>query len=1076
MSKFITEDDIEQAILDELKSEKFNYDIIVCDIDPEKREDLNDGTGRKSKKDCVLPEILKESLYRINSDILKPIIDEKIEEITRDFSESDLVNVNYEMYNKIRNSIPITVVKDGKEDFEFIKLIDFEHPENNTFTAVSQMWIQGRYNWRRPDVLIFVNGLPLVFIELKNSIVKVEEAYNKNLQDYKKDIPNLFAFNQICVLSNGLETRLGAFNSSYEFFFEWLKVNSEKEEINRKAIHEEGISIKYFIEGLLEKKKLIDYIENFIIFNNKNIKIIAKNHQYLGVNNLIESVNNRKELNGKLGVFWHTQGSGKSYSMVMFARKVKRKILGNFTFLIVTDRDDLDTQIHKNFVRTEVIGEKDECQPKNSEQLREYLKSNKPFIFTLIHKFRYDKTKKYPILSERDDIIVMVDEAHRTQYKDLAENMRTGLPNANYIAFTGTPLLGSKRLTNQWFGDYVSEYNFAQSVEDGSTVPIFYSRRVPEVGLENDFLDDDVVEIIEDENLNNEEVEKLENSTSKILEVIKRDDRLDKIAKDIAHHFPRRGYLGKGMVVSVDKFTAAKMYEKVQHYWNEEKRELVNERNLLKGKEDEESKKKIEELSKILDYMNNVDMAVIISEDADEKTKFEDKGIDITKHRNKMNEITVEGLDIEDRFKDPNDKLQLVFVCAMWLTGFDVPSLSTLYLDKPMKSHTLMQAIARTNRVYPNKSCGLVVDYVNVFKFMKQALTDYATGDDGVYPAKDIDYLITLLDSCVDEGDKFLNELGINLQDIISKTDTFDRLEDLRKTYDKIVETDENKEKFKVITNTMRNLYEASKPEIFEKHWHNEKFGALDYINGLMHNNVNDEKIERAKQRLAQILDNSVSSKTASDNDDGVVIYKNKVIDLSKIDTEELKKEIKTAEYKAIEIDDLKEYIEEALKKMINQNCTRIKFSERYRSIINRYNSGSSENEDYYEQLIKFVEELKNEQERPKTEDLTEEELEMFDLLVKGKKLTKEEEQKVKLAAKNLYKKLTTERDNLLVVDWYKDERPKLKVKSAIEDSLNNDLPESYDKVTFDSKINLLLNHFIDMAVQAYGWIANKVA
>ena len=530
------------------------------------------------------------------------------------------------------------------------------------------------------------------------------------------------------------------------------------------------------------------------------------------------------------------------------------------------------------------------------------------------------------------------------------------------------------------------------------------------------------------------------------------------------------------MVVSVDKFTAAKMYEKVQHYWNEEKRELVNERNLLKGKEDEESKKKIEELSKILDYMNNVDMAVIISEDADEKTKFEEKGIDITKHRNKMNEITVEGLDIEDRFKDPNDNLQLVFVCAMWLTGFDVPNLSTLYLDKPMKSHTLMQAIARTNRVYPNKSCGLVVDYVNVFKFMKQALTDYATGDDGVYPAKDIDYLITLLDSCVDEGDKFLNELGINLQDIISKTDTFDRLEDLRKTYDKIVETDENKEKFKVITNTMRNLYEASKPEIFEKHWHNEKFGALDYINGLMHNNVNDEKIERAKQRLAQILDNSVSSKTASDNDNGVVIYKNKVIDLSKIDTEELKKEIKSAEYKAIEIDDLKEYIEEALKKMINQNCTRIKFSERYRSIINRYNSGSSENEDYYEQLIRFVEELKNEQERPKTEELTEEELEMFDLLVKGKKLTKEEEQKVKLAAKNLYKKLTTERDNLLVVDWYKDERPKLKVKSAIEDSLNNDLPESYDKVTFDSKINLLLNHFIDMAVQAYGWISNKVA
>ena len=473
MAKLITEDDIEQAILDKLKKEEYDYDIIRCDPNPEKKEDLNDGTGRTNKTDCILPDVLKQSIININPDILEPLIDEKIKELSSNFDGSDLDDVNYNLYNRIRNGIKLTVVKDGVEDFEFIKLIDFDHPEKNTFTAVSQMWIQGRYNWRRPDVLILVNGLPLVFIELKNSIVKVEEAYNKNLKDYLRDIPNLFAFNQICVLSNGLETKLGAFNSTYEFFFEWLKVDSEKEKINRKAIEEEGVSINYFIEGLLKPERLIDYIENFILFNNQKTKIIAKNHQYLGVNNLIESVYNREKLQGKLGVFWHTQGSGKSYSMVMFARKVKRKINGNFTFLIITDRDDLNTQIHKNFVRTEVIGPKDECEPKNGEQLRNYLTKNKEFIFTLIQKFRYDKGKQYPVLSERNDIIVLVDEAHRTQYKDLAENMRTALPNANYIAFTGTPLLGSKRLTNQWFGNYVSEYNFAQSVEDGSTVPIF---------------------------------------------------------------------------------------------------------------------------------------------------------------------------------------------------------------------------------------------------------------------------------------------------------------------------------------------------------------------------------------------------------------------------------------------------------------------------------------------------------------------------------------------------------------------------------------------------------------------------
>lgn len=1070
MVKLITEDDIEQAILDKLKKEEYDYDIIRCDPNPEKKEDLNDGTGRTNKTDCILPDVLKQSIININPDILEPLIDEKIKELSSNFDGSDLDDVNYNLYNRIRNGIKLTVVKDGVEDFEFIKLIDFDHPEKNTFTAVSQMWIQGRYNWRRPDVLIFVNGLPLVFIELKNSIVKVEEAYNKNLKDYLRDIPNLFAFNQICVLSNGLETKLGAFNSTYEFFFEWLKVDSEKEKINRKAIEEEGVSINYFIEGLLKPERLIDYIENFILFNNQKTKIIAKNHQYLGVNNLIESVYNREKLQGKLGVFWHTQGSGKSYSMVMFARKVKRKINGNFTFLIITDRDDLNTQIHKNFVRTEVIGPKDECEPKNGEQLRNYLTKNKEFIFTLIQKFRYDKGKQYPVLSERNDIIVLVDEAHRTQYKDLAENMRTALPNANYIAFTGTPLLGSKRLTNQWFGNYVSEYNFAQSVEDGSTVPIFYDRRVPEVGLTNDFLDDDIVEIIEDENLNEDETRALENSSSKILEVIKRDDRLDKIAQDIAYHFPRRGFLGKGMVVSVDKFTAVKMYDKVQFYWNEEKRKLMNERNTAKN---EDERKKI---TSILDYMNNVEMAVIISEDATEEEKFNAQGLDIKKHREKMNEITVDGKDIESRFKDPNDKLQLVFVCAMWLTGFDVPNLSTLYLDKPMKSHTLMQAIARTNRVYPNKSCGLVIDYVNVFKFMKKALSDYATGDTDLYPAKDVKYLVDLLNQCVDEADMFLYDLGIDIKKIIEDSSVFDKLEDLRKAYNIIVEKEEDKEKFKVLTNTMVNLYEASKPQIFEMNWKNEKFSALDYLHGLLHNTIDDEKIRRAKVRLEQILDSSVTSNTASENNDGYVIHRSKVIDLSKIDTEKLKDEIKQAEYKAIEIDDLKEYLEKALEAMINKNCTRIKFSERFKSIIDRYNAGGTENEEYYEQLVKFVEELQKEQERARTEDLTEEELEMYDLLIKGKKLSKAEEQKVKLAAKNLYKKLTTERENLLVVDWYKDEQPKLKVKHAIEDSLNNDLPESYDKEIFNSKINLLLNHFIDMAVQAYGWIANKVA
>ena len=1062
MKNFISEDDIEQNILSMLKSKEFDYDILMCPSSPDMKDNLNDGTNRQSKKDCVLPVVLKESLYKINPTIPHEIIDNEIRKLSSDFTDSDIIDANYKLYKKLRENIKINLRRNNKDDFDFIKLIDFENPGNNTFTAVSQMWIQGRYNYRRPDVIIFVNGLPLVFIELKNSIVKLEEAYNKNLKSYIEDIPNLFAFNQICVLSNGIETRMGAFNATYDYFFEWLK-ESEEERIDRKKIAEEGLSIKYFINGLLKKDKLLDYIENFILFQNKSVKIIAKNHQFIGVNNLIESFNNREKLKGKLGVFWHTQGSGKSYSMVMFARKVKRKTNGNFTFLIITDRDDLDTQIHKNFVRTEVILNEDETQPKDSEQLRKFLGKNKEFIFTLIHKFRYDKTKKYPVLSIRDDIIVLVDEAHRTQYKDLAENMRTGLPNANFIAFTGTPLLGSKRLTNQWFGDYVSEYNFAQSVADGSTVPLFYSRRVPEVGLQNNFLDDDIVDIIEQEDLNESESRLLENSQSKILEVIKRESRLDKIAKDIAHHFPRRGFLGKGMVVSVDKFTAVKMYEKVQYYWAKEKQDFIQQRNNASTKEDRDR------ITSIINYMDSVEMAVVISDDGNDD-RFAKQGLDIQKHRNRMNYIDAEGRDIEDQFKDPDNKLQLVFVCAMWLTGFDVKNLSTLYLDKPMKSHTLMQAIARANRVYPNKPCGIIVDYVNVFKFMREALKDYAVNDDNSekMPVKDIKKLIENLNCVIDETSKFLKLLNIDLNKIIEENTTFDQLELLRKAYNAIIEKDTNKDRFKVLSNTMINLYEASKPEIFEMGWENDKFAPINYINGLFYNLIDDEKVDRARHRMQQILDNSVTAHDAVDEKD-YVIKGTKVIDLTKIDVSDIKKRIKEAPYKAIEIDDLRQFVEELLEQMINRNQNRITFSERYKSIIDRYNAGGTENEDYYEQLLKLIEDLQKEQKRPSLEGLSESELEIYDLLIRGKKLTKIEEQKVKLAAKNLFNKLVQEKKSLLVVDWYKDERTISRVKSAIQESLDNDLPESYDKDIFIAKTNLILSLLVDKFVQGIG-------
>lgn len=1081
MKSFISEDDIEQAMCNRLSQPEYGWKRIECDARVEAQNEVST-TGRANPSECILPDILLASLKRINPQIEETVLQNIVHDLRKNFTGTDMVDTNYSLYQKIRNGIKVPIRKNGKEDFDIVKLIDFDAILLNDFHCVNQMWIKGHYRYRRPDVLLFVNGLPVVFIELKNSTVKIEEAYNKNLTSYRQDIPNIFAFNQICVLSNGLQTKIGAWGSKFEFFFEWLRVDDEKEKLNREQIEEHGLSVTNLIDGLFRKKRLLDYIENFVFFDNKRIKIIAKNHQYLGVNNLMKSVKNREKLNGKLGVFWHTQGSGKSYSMVMFVRKVKRKLHGNFTFLVITDREDLDAQIHKTFVRSEVIGDKEECQPKNSTQLRDFLRSNKPMVFTLIHKFQYDKTKKYPLLSDRNDIFVMVDEAHRTQYKQLAENMHTGLPNANYIAFTGTPLLGSKRLTNQWFGDYVSEYNFAQAIEDGSTVPLFYSRRVPEVGLTNDWLDTDIDQICEDENLNDREKELLENSSSRIMEVIKREERLDRIARDIAHHFPRRGFLGKGMVVSVDKYTAVRMYDKVKHYLPEEKKKLVEERNHAKTEEERAEK------CRQLEFLSNMDMAVVISKEDGEEEKFAVQGLDIVPHRKKMEAISPDGKDIEDRFKDQDDPLSLVFVCAMWLTGFDVPSLSTLYLDKPMKGHTLMQAIARANRVFPGKSCGIIVDYVNVFKYMQQALSDYAsTGDDTEYPAKDIEQLIANIDQTIIECDVFLQSLGVKIDGIIAEGNTLYQLEMFRKAYNRILEKDEWKDRFKVLTNLLMNLYDAAKPEIFERAWYNEKFAPLAYLNGLFCNQIDDEKLRRAKQRMAETLDQSVSSvmvgMTGSLADGSMaadelhprpeyMIHQGKVIDLSKIDVEALRKELNSTPYKALEVEDLRSFIEQTLVQMINRNCTRVKFSERYKNIIDKYNAGGSENEDYYEKLLQLVEELKKEQSRSTDIGLKEEELEIYDMLTSDRKLTKAEEQKVILASKNLYKKLLEEKDKVMVVDWYKDEQPRHQVLALIQTSLNEDLPMSYDRMSFNDKTHLLFEHFVDMAVQGYGWVA----
>ncbi|MBW2561772.1 MAG: type I restriction endonuclease subunit R, partial [Deltaproteobacteria bacterium] len=790
-----------------------------------------------------------------------------------------------------------------------------------------------------------------------------------------------------------------------------------------------------------------------------------------------ESFKSRDEKKGKLGVFWHTQGSGKSFSMIFLARKIFHRYTGNYTFVIVTDREDLDGQIYRNFLDTGTVHKNEAARPKDSAEMRDFLGRNKRLVFTLIQKFRFDKGKEYPKLSPRDDIIVIVDEAHRTQYASLAENMRKGLPNAQYFAFTGTPLLGRERKTNAWFGDYVSEYNFIQSVDDGATVPLFYRKRVPEVLNQNENLSDEFYQILEDENLDDKAQEKLEKEYSTEMEVIKRDDRLETIAKDIVAHFPCRGYLGKGMVVSIDKYTAVKMYDKVQIYWKEEMKRLVG----LVSKATDAGYK--ERMQKTLDFMRTVEMAVVISEDAGEEERFAKQGLDIKPHRMKINDIDVNGHDIEYRFKDPTDKLQLVFLCAMWLTGFDAPTVSTLYLDKPMKDHTLMQTIARANRVTSHtinsisKANGEVVDYYNVFRNMKKALSDYAMGDDKEQesPVQDKSNLFDLLDDALLQGTAFCSSLEIDLGKTLEGGATFSKVSIFKSFADRLLEKDAHWKEFKVFENTISSLYEACKPEILEGRFR-PMIAVFQYLRGVLDSIIGEADIDEVKQKVADLLDQSIVTSNSSmfisePRPEYQIIQKGKVLNLSKIDFDKLKEEFKDKEYKHIEIASLREFIEKKLEQMLKENCTRTNFAERLQEIINRYNAGGMTTENYFDELVKYTEGLKEEDERHTREGLTNDELELFDILKKDK-MTQAEDIKVKNAAKHLLKRLIEEQPKVLVQDWYKDSQSQLRVRTAVEEVMDQDLPDTYGKFLFKEKSAKIFELIYEYSSKGVKWAA----
>lgn len=1082
MPNFLSEDAIEQAMVQRLQH-LYGYDVLGCyTSDP---ANVQDGSGRADKREVILRDRLKAAALRLNPDIPEVAIEQALDQVCDRRQAMALMAANRELDGLIRDGVRVEF-KDalGRPRKERVRLLDFEQPANNHFLAVTQLWIQStgaaaKAGYRRPDILLYINGLPLVFIELKNSNVKLRSAYDDNLTNYKADIPQLFLTNAFCVFSNGIETRLGSLSAEWEHFFHWLRPEDEKEKVRREQVRDDGTSVERFLQGLCAQEKLLDYLENFVLYHKGSQKIIAQNHQFIGVNRGFEKFLRRGELGGKLGVFWHTQGSGKSFSMIFYARKIIRKVPGNYSFVVVTDREDLDGQIYRNFLNTDTVSKADAAQPKDSEQLRRFLAQNNKLVFTLIQKFRWPKGQRYPVLTERDDIIVIVDEAHRTQYQSLAENMRAGLPNAQYLAFTGTPLLGRERKTNEWFGDYVSEYNFSQSMDDGATVPLFYKKRVPEVLNQNEDLSDEFYEILEDENLDEQQQEKLEKRFATELQVIKRDDRLETVARDLVYHFPRRGYLGKAMVISVDKFTAVRMYDKVRRLWKEDIKDLRGE---IKQTLDDVHKAR---LQRQLEWMRKAEMAVVVSAENGEEEKFDAQGLDIRPHRKRMEQLDAHGHDLEYNFKDPEHPLQLVFVCAMWLTGFDAPTISTLYLDKPQKDHTLMQTIARANRVSSHringveKANGEIVDYYGVIGRLKKAIKDYGQGGDGHEdaPVRDKDELFALLSDAIEQAGTFCDKRDIRVHEVLASDDVFKQVGLFEGWADALLAKDEWRQSFNVYENTISALYEACKPEILG-HAIVRKVALFQYLRGVIDSVIEQQDIDSATRRINALLDESVV--VDDDKFNGVkegkggwkITQKGKSWDLSKIDFEQLKQDFKQASYKNIEIADLRAFLDKKLQDMLKQNSTRRDFAERLQEIIENYNAGSSAVDDTFAQLLEEMAALKEEESRHIRKGLTEDELEIYDLLCKDN-MSQTEEKKVRLAAKALLKRLTEEKPKVLVQDWYKDSQTRLAVRDEVGAVLDTHLPEdSYDKDLFLQKRDRVFELTLDLAINHQRWAA----
>ncbi len=988
MAKYYTEQDYENAVI-ELYNENLGYEYIY---------------GANVERDYYSPlyeSVLESSLLNLNKNLPYEAIQSALYKI-KNIDNNSLIDKNIVFMDYLQNGISVNYFYNDEERSDIIYLVDYENVNNNSFIVANQ-WTYIEYSEKRPDIIIFLNGLPIVVIELKSPSrenTDVSEAY-RQLRNYMKEIPSLFTYNAICVMSDQLTTKAGTITSSENRFMEWKTKDGSYE-------NTQFAQFDTFFEGIFEKKRFLDLIKNFMCFSKNGddtFKVFAGYHQYFAVKKACESTKNATATDGKGGVFWHTQGSGKSLSMVFYANLLQKN-LESPTIVVITDRNDLDDQLYLQFYYCKDFLRQTAIQAEDREDLKKLLNDRQAngIFFTTMQKFE-DSIEP---LSERRNIIVMADEAHRGQYGldekveaatgkikvGMARIIRNNLPNATYIGFTGTPISSTDRSTMEVFGDYIDIYDMTQAVEDGATRPVYYESRVIKLNLDKNTLalidaEYDVLSQQADEVV----VEKSKRELGQMEELLGAEPTINSLVDDILSHYENyraNELTGKVMVVAYSRSIAMKIY------------------------------------NKILELRSNYDKKVKVVMTSNNKDPEEWK--DIIGNKKYKKELAKE-------FKDDNSNMKIAIVVDMWLTGFDVPSLSTMYIYKPMKGHNLMQAIARVNRVFKGKEGGLVVDYVGIAAALKSAMNEYTSRDKERFGDTDISKIaypkfLEKLCVCRDffhnyDYSKFMNGTDLERAKVISGGVNF-LLEKVRFEQDL---TEKERTDFIFIKEALLLHQSLSLcASIVEKELRFEAtfFEAVRTLLIRITTKGSDTKmsLQAVNDRVNDLLKASIQS-------EGVInLFSDIKNEFSLFDPKFLE-EVSKMKEKNLAVELLKKLIGEQVSIYKRTNIVKSqKFSEIIQQKLNAYYNGLLTNEEVIAELLKLAKEMANADEDLKNLGLTEDELAFYDALTKPKAI-KDFYQNDELIA--ITRELTDILRKNKVIDWQNKESARASMRKMVK-------------------------------------------